>query len=144
MNFKNWLKSQEKIVYEGAARTATKTILYPLGYGGLGLYPPSWYIPYSADAILYITKDERLFKNGDGPPNDIRHLPGHKKYKNPNSHDNPPFDLRNLPGDLGWKKYNKAGDKSPFDISKLTGSKDYKFYDKANDGSPFSIKHLPK
>lgn len=143
MKFKEWLFRQEYNMSEGATRTAGKSIHYPLGYGGLGLYPPSWYIPYSADSILYLSIDERLYSNGDGPPFDIRHLPGHKKYKNPNNHDKAPFDISKLPGDNGWKKYDKAGDKCPFDISKLPGSKDCKKYDKAMDGPPFSIKHLP-
>ena len=77
----------------------SKTPLYPMGYGGIGLYPLSWFIPYSADAILYITQDERLYCNGDGPPFDIRHIPGHKQYGDKiNNGEGKPFDITELPG----------------------------------------------
>ena len=39
------------LLREGNTRTALKSILYPLGYGGLGNYPPSHYIPQAVDAI---------------------------------------------------------------------------------------------
>ena len=121
MNFKNWLHNQEKQYLEGNTRTAGKTLLYPLGYGGIGLYPTAWYMPYSADAVYYISNDERFSKNGDGPPFDIRHLPGHKQFKNPNNGDGPPHDISELPGKVNYKKYFTA-----------------------KDGSPSSIKHLPE
>lgn len=77
----------------------SKTPLYPLGYGGIGLYPTQYFIPYSADAVLYITQDERLYTNGDGPPHDIRHLPGHKQYGDKcNNGEGEPFAIKDVPG----------------------------------------------
>jgi len=87
------------LLKEGNTRSALKTLLYPLGYGGLGNYPPLHFIPKAADAILYISKDERLFCNGDGPPWDISHLPGHKQYGDKiNNGEGEPYDIRDLPG----------------------------------------------
>ena len=84
---------------EGNSRTALKTILYPLGYGGLGNYPPSSYIPKSADAILYISKDERLWCNGDKAPWDISHLPGHEQYGDKiNNGEQEPWNINKIPG----------------------------------------------
>jgi hypothetical protein len=71
MDFKNWLNLQES----SAGRPANKSGLYPLGYGGIGLYPELNFIPRAADAITYMTMDKRL-KGHDGPPHDITHLPG--------------------------------------------------------------------
>jgi hypothetical protein len=89
------------LLKEGNTRSALKTLLYPLGYGGLGNYPPLHFIPQAADAILYISKDERLFCNGDGPPWDISHLPGHKQYGDKiNNGEGEPYDIRDLPGKI--------------------------------------------
>lgn len=67
MNFKEFLES---------SNPGSKTGLYPMGYGGVGLYPPSWYITRSADAIYYLTIDERIYKSQDGGDFDISHLKG--------------------------------------------------------------------
>jgi hypothetical protein len=69
MNFKEWL------VKEGS-NPGTKTGLYPLGYAGIGLYPPAWYPTRSADAIFYMSIDERIYKGKDTAPFDITHLKG--------------------------------------------------------------------
>jgi hypothetical protein len=37
------------LLKEGNTRTALNSVLYPLGYGGLGNYPPSHYIPQAAE-----------------------------------------------------------------------------------------------
>jgi len=111
MSFKQWL-----LISEG--KTSGKTALYPLGYGGIGLYPLQTYLPGSADALLYISIDDRLWKNGDGPPWDITHLPGHKQWKNPNS-----------------------GTKEPFDIRHISGPEPI---DSSGEGGQFSIKHIKK
>jgi len=67
MNFREWLVSE-------GSNPGAKTGLYPLGYGGIGLYPPSWYPTRSADAIYYSSIDERLYKGRDGGKFDITHL----------------------------------------------------------------------
>jgi hypothetical protein len=38
-----------QVINEG--KTSGKTGLYPLGYGGVGQYPPEYLLPGSADAI---------------------------------------------------------------------------------------------
>jgi hypothetical protein len=60
------------IIKEGA--TSAKTGLYPLGYGGIGNYPPEYAIPSSADALYYISADERLQKVWEKEPFKIDHL----------------------------------------------------------------------
>lgn len=80
-------------------RTATKSLLYPFSYGGIGNYPPSYFIPQAADAILYISKDERMWCNGDGPPWDISHIPGHKQFGDKiNNGEGKPWDIHKVPG----------------------------------------------
>lgn len=91
--------SKYLLLKEASTRTASKTGLYPLGYGGIGNYPDAWWIPASADAMLYITQDQRLFHNGDNPPNSIKHLPGHKQYGDKvNNGEREPFSIQNIPG----------------------------------------------
>lgn len=107
MSFKMWLS-------EG--KTSGKTPLYPMGYGGIGLYPLQTYMPSSADALLYISLDDRLWSNGDGPPWDIRHIPGHRQYKNPNSGTKEPFKITHIPGPEPVR-HNGVGDGKPFSIS---------------------------
>lgn len=62
MRFKEWL-----LLQESASRPGAKQGLYPLGYGGIALYPPSDIINWSADAITYMPKLQRTlkFKWGD-------------------------------------------------------------------------------
>lgn len=55
-------------------KTSGKTGLYPLGYGGIGNYPPAYLIPGSADAIYYINADERLQHIWEKEPFKIDHL----------------------------------------------------------------------
>lgn len=61
-----------QILNEG--KTSGKTGLYPLGYGGIGNYPPEYLIPGSADAIYYVAADERLQKCWEKEPFRIDHL----------------------------------------------------------------------
>lgn len=90
LGFKNYLINEER-------RTAAKTGLYPMGYGGIGLYPPQDWMPYSADAVLYVTQDERLYNNGDKAPFDITHLPGHKQCGDRcNRGENKPFLIKHI------------------------------------------------
>jgi hypothetical protein len=87
------------LLREGNTRTALKSLLYPLGYGGLGNYPPAHYIPQAADAVLYISKDDRLWCNGDHSPWNITHLPGHKQYGDTiNNGDSEPWNIKDMPG----------------------------------------------
>jgi len=88
------------LLKEGSRLTSSKTGLYPLGYGGLGLYPDADYLTHAADAILYLTQDTRLYHNQDSAPFDISHLDGHKLYGDRiNNGDAEPFDIKNLPGE---------------------------------------------
>lgn len=64
-------------------KTAGKTGLYPLGYGGIGNYPPEYLIPQSADAIYYISADERLQKCWEKEPFRIDHLKPHPIWTTP-------------------------------------------------------------
>lgn len=68
MNFKEWL------IKEGS-NPGAKTGLYALSYGGIGLYPPQWYLTRSADAIFYLSIDDRIYKGEDGGKFNIDHLP---------------------------------------------------------------------
>ena len=84
---------------EDARRTAAKSQLYPFAYGGIGLYADADYLTHAADSIYNLTKDSRLYDNGDKAPFDISHLPGHKQYGDKvNNGDNEPFDINHLPG----------------------------------------------
>lgn len=90
---------------EGSRTPSSKTGLYPLGYGGIGLYPDSDYLTHAADAILYLTIDKRLYHNGDNPPFDIRHLPGEEGYGDDfHTGEAKPFDITDLPGKVSPPK----------------------------------------
>jgi len=71
-----WIK-----IHEGD--TAGKTGLYPLAYGGIGNYPPEYAIPKSADAIYYISADERLQHCYEKEPFRIDHLKPHPIWTKP-------------------------------------------------------------
>ena len=93
MEFREWLLN------EGGSRSGTKSGLYALGSGGfVGLYPPSYYTPYAADAAYYMSIDARLKYLGiEGPPHDIRHIPGKPKFLTTRTGDGEPFKITNLP-----------------------------------------------
>lgn len=61
MEFREWL-------VEHAGAPGSKQTLYPLGYGGIGLYTPPDIITWSADAVTYMPpKDRKLqFQWGKG------------------------------------------------------------------------------
>lgn len=69
MKFKEWFLKE-------GSNPGGKTLLYPLGYAGIGLYPPSWYLTRTADAIFYLSRDKRIYKGIEGPPFNIKNLPG--------------------------------------------------------------------
>jgi len=115
MEFKAWL-----VEHEG---TSGKTGLYPLGYGGIGLYPPQCYLTRSADAIYYLSIDERIYKAKDGPPFDITHLPGKASHKSAEPGEGGIWDISKLPGKPSHLRPEPNGAKP-------------------GDGPPWSIKHL--
>lgn len=75
MNFRDWLILNE------IEATSAKTGLYPLGYGGIGLYPSLYFMPVAGDAVYYVTQDERLYQNGENAPNKITQIPGKPSWK---------------------------------------------------------------
>lgn len=59
---------------EGGKRTGGKTGLYPLGYAGIGNYPMAYMINTAADALTYMSADDRISSNLEGAPFDITHM----------------------------------------------------------------------
>lgn len=118
LDFKGWINTN---VSEGT-NPGAKTGLYPLGYGGVGLYPPQWYPTRSADAIFYLSIDDRIYKGKDGGSFDIKHLPGKVNYS------------------------LNRGEGGAWKISHLGGSQirpsGKNFAAKNGDGEPWSIKHI--
>lgn len=49
------MKSFVQWLNEDASHPGYRLGIYPPGYGGQGLYPPSYYIAGAADAITYLT-----------------------------------------------------------------------------------------
>ena len=87
-----------KLFVEDEMRTAGKTVLYPLGYGGIGLYPDAAMMSRSADAVLYLTSDKRLYNNGDSAPFSLKSLPGHQQYGDKiNNGEKKPFSIESVP-----------------------------------------------
>lgn len=91
INFSDWF-----LLKESAGRPGNKSGLYPLGYGGIGLYPPAYWLPSAADAILYVSIDDRLFDNGIKKPWSIEHIPGPTPYKTPNNGEGKPFSIEKI------------------------------------------------
>lgn len=87
MNFKDWLLKE--------AQEGSKTGLYPLGYGGVGLYPPQTYLTKSADAIFYLSIDERIYKSKDH--NKIKNMPSPSETKL-NRGDGPIWNITHIKG----------------------------------------------
>lgn len=77
LNFTEWLDLNEN------RGTSNKTGLYPLGYGGIGLYPPQDYLTHSADAITYLSMDARIYKGRERKPFDITHLSPFPTFTHP-------------------------------------------------------------
>ena len=112
MHFKEWLINEMKA-------TSGKTGLYPLGYAGIGLYPPSAYIPVAADTIYYMSVDERLFKYSEwklkqqkvgGKPSHLKMPPGEVA----------PWDITKVPGKPSHQKIGdiaaNPGEGEPWNI----------------------------
>jgi hypothetical protein len=111
MNFREWLLTE-------GGQTSGKTGLYPLGYGGIGLYPPAYFINKSADALYYMDQDDRIYHGQEGGKFDITHIPG-------------------KPTALS----TTTGEKAPWDITGLPGSSPKP---NSGDGGKFKISHIPK
>jgi len=118
LKFKDWLISE-------GTNAGAKTGLYPLGYGGIGLYPPQWYPTRSADAIFYMSIDERIFKNNDGGQFDITHIPG-SPPKRMNSGEGGRWNIKHIKGEPSHLKKNSN------------------FAANNGEGEPWSIKHIKK
>jgi len=114
MDFRQWLMNE-------GSNPGGKTGLYPLGYGGIGLYPPQWYPTRTADAIFYASIDERIF--------------GAKDHK-----------LKKLQGSVP-EKMNR-GDGGAWDISHLRGKPSHKvgkdYAAKNGEGGIWDITHIKK
>jgi hypothetical protein len=113
MNFREWLLAE-------GSNPGAKTGLYPLGYGGIGLYPPSWYLTRSADAIFYMSIDERIYKGKEGGSFGITHLPPKSKEKM-NSGEGGVWDISGIKGKPTHKSGKdyaaNNGEKGIWDIS---------------------------
>lgn len=118
MNFKEWLLKE-------GSNPGSKTGLYPLGYGGIGLYPPSWYPTRSADAIYYLSVDERIYKGKENGPFDITHLRP-KSKENMNRGEDGIWDIKHLKGRPTHKSGNdyaaNGGEKGIWNITHIKSS----------------------
>lgn len=154
LNFKEWLLSE-------ASNPGSKTGLYPLGYGGVGLYPPQWYLTRSADAIFYLSKDDRIynfktkklvkFNQGEEGLWDISHIPGNeKKYSDDKKHgyaancgEGGIWNIKHLKSGSSYKK-NKdlvpdEGEGGTWNIKHIPGSSPKS---NSGEGGTWNIRHL--
>ena len=100
--FFEWMKLRED-----QQRTSARTGQYAVGYGSIGLYPPGDLVTHAADAISYLSKEQRKLKGIDGPPFDILRLKGDHGCK---THIMPKY---KLPSDTSTQfKYNMPPDTS--------------------------------
>lgn len=88
MKFSQWLVEHES--------TTAKTGLYPLGYGGIGLYPASYMMTQGPDAFYYMSVDERFLELLDGVPHDITHIPGEPSHYDTTPGEGPPWDITKI------------------------------------------------
>ena len=144
MNFKEWLLKE-------GSNAGSKTGLYPLGYGGIGLYPPQWYTTRSADAIFYLSIDDRIYKGKNAGDFDITKLPGESNEKL-NHGEKGIWDISHIEGKPSHptnKNYAATqGEKGLWDISQLKGGGSYtknkEFVPDGGDGGIWNIKNLKK
>lgn len=112
MRFKEWL------VKEGS-NPGAKTGLYSLGYAGIGLYPPQWYLTRSADAIFYLSVDERIYSADDKK---LKSFPD-KSPNKMNRGENGTWDISHLkgrPSHIAGKDHAAGiGEKEPWDITHI-------------------------
>ena len=142
MNFKEWLLKE-------GSNPGSKTGLYPLGYGGIGLYPPSWYTTRSADAIFYLSIDERIYKGQDGGNFNIKNLPGDFPKKQNSGEDGiwKISHIKGKPSHPTQKNYAaQSGEKGVWDISKIKGKPSYtknkEFIPDSGEGGTWNIKGI--
>lgn len=110
------------------SRAGTKTGLYPLGYDGIGLYPPAYMLPSAADILYYLSVDDRFAGWWEGKPFSIDHIPG--KPVPPKDHDlegilKPlkPVKFSKLPGKVADPKdHGMPGKEKKHADSKLPGA----------------------
>jgi hypothetical protein len=146
LNFKDWL------INEGS-NPGSKTGLYPLGYGGIGLYPPQWYLTRSADAIFYLSIDDRIYNSTDKTSFDITHIPGKSNTKL-NTGESGLWNIKKIEGESSPPKNNKDGfsakygEGEPWSIKKIPGKPSYTknkdFVPNSGDGGTWNIKHIKK
>ncbi len=140
MGFKEWLLSEMR-------SSSGKTVFYPPGANGVGLYPPAAYLAGAADAIYYMSIDDRIFKNSEWK---IKHIAGAPSHNNMPSGEGSPWKISHIAGKPSAAKSGglamSLGDKGPFDISHIKGKPNAQtlgdFGLKSGEGHPFSIKHL--
>lgn len=144
LDFRRWLGSA---VCEGT-NPGAKTGLYPLGYGGVGLYPPQWYPTRSADAIFYLSIDDRIYKGKDGGSFDITHMPGDVN-SSMNRGDDGIWDISHLKGSpshrVGSDLAAKNGDGGIWSIRRLKGNKDMSgpaYIPSGGEGGVWDIRHI--
>ena len=146
--FNKWLEINHSDTLSEGSNPGSKTGLYPLGYGGIGLYPPAWYLTRSADAIFYLSIDDRIYKGKDDIV--ISKLPGRSETKL-KSGEGPIWDITHLggkPSHRTQKDYAaKNGEKAPWDISHLDGKPTYTknkdFVPDGGDGGIWDISQIP-
>ena len=140
MNFKEWLLKE-------GTNPGAKTGLYPLGYGGIGLYPPQWYLTRSADAIFYLSIDDRIYKSKD---HDLKHIKG-KVPEKLNIGEDEIWKINHIKGKPSHptqKNYaSKNGEKGLWRIDHLKGKVTYKKHkdfipDKGDNGGIWNINKL--
>lgn len=146
LNFRKWMEDTGSLS-EGT-NPGAKTGLYPLGYGGIGLYPPAWYPTRSADAIFYMSIDERIYKGKEGGSFDITHLPGKSPESN-TSGDRGHWDISHLPGKpshpVGKNYAAKHGEGEPWSIKHMRGGKETSgpdFVPASGEGGVWDIRHI--
>ena len=148
--FNKWLEINHSDTLSEGSNPGSKTGLYPLGYGGIGLYPPAWYLTRSADAIFYLSIDDRIYKGNDGGDFNISNLPG-RPEKNSQPGEGGIWDITHLggkPSHPTQKDYAaKNGEKGLWDISHLDGKPTYTknkdFVPDGGDGGIWDISHIP-
>ena len=124
-------------------QSRAKTGLYPTGYGGIGLYPPQWYMTRSADAIFYLSIDDRIY-------NFKTHKMANKYL---NSGDGGLWDISKIPGQVdAVKNHSKSGMASNngeggmFNIKHIKGKPSYtknkEFVSDEGESGTWSINHL--
>ena len=140
MNFKKWL-------LEEGSNPGSKTGLYPLGYGGIGLYPPSWYPTRSADAIFYLSMDDRIYSSKDNKS--VNSLPKEGSQSKLNSGEDGIWNIKHLPGDKVKAGKNFAanyGDGGIWNINHLKGKPTYTknkdFIPDKGEGGIWNIKKI--